>query len=93
MSNLTESKAAVIPATQWSVTNHYIKREDHPCFGTQLRTVERVTGSRIYFTGGSYIDWPKAAAIERDADGTIRLFGGGTGQGPTDLFMTLVPAA
>lgn len=92
MSKTMTTKATVTPNTTWTVTNHYIKRTDHACFGTQSRTVERVTSSRVYFTDGSHIDWPKAGQIQCGEDGTIRLFGGGIGQGPADLFLTLVPA-
>lgn len=89
--SLSAAKAAAQPGTTWAVTNHYITREDHAGFGTTQRRVERVTGSRVYFENGSYLDWPKAAQVERDDDGTIRLFGGGVGQQPADLFVTLRP--
>lgn len=93
MSALTDAKKAATPGTTWTVTNHYLTREDHPCYGRTVRTVERVTTSRVYFANGSYVDWPKAAQVERDGNGTVRLFGGGIGQQPTDLFLTLVPAS
>lgn len=73
--------------------------ERHGSYGPNghRRTITRVTGSRFYYEaedrrgGEGYIEWPKAAQVQRDPDGTVRLYGGGGGQCPTDLFITLVP--
>lgn len=93
---LTAVKSAVRPGSAWDVTNHHITREDHPAFGTTRRSVTRVTGSRVYLAypdhRESHFDWPRAAQVQMDPDGTIRLYGGGAGQRPDELFLTLVPA-
>ena len=70
------------------VTNHYITRPDHPCYGTQERTIARVTSGGLWFTESGRVEWPKAAQIDSDGS-TVRLFGGGIGQQPSDLFLTI----
>jgi hypothetical protein len=93
---LTDIKSAVRPGNVYEVTNHHLTRPDHPWFGTSRRTVTRVTSSRFYLSypdhGVSYVDWPRASQADMDPDGTIRLYGGGAGQRPDELFLTLVPA-
>lgn len=97
MAALADAKRLVTAGKVYDVTNHYITRETHPSFGTNRRTVTRVTSDRFYLTqptrhdGESPVPWPKAAQVQVDEDGTVRLFGGGTSQGPGDLFLTLVP--
>lgn len=71
-----------------TVTNHYITKTDHFCFGTQQRTIAKVTTSHLHFTESGHVAWPKASQIQADGD-TVRLFGGGIGQAPTDLFLTI----
>lgn len=93
---LAEIKRRVRPGQVYDVTNHYITRRDHPGFGTTRRTVTRATTSRFYLAypaGGSEVpvDWPKAAQVSIDADGVIRLLGGGIGQRPGEPFLTLAP--
>jgi hypothetical protein len=92
---LAEIKRHVQPGQIYDVTNHYITRTDHSAFGTTRRTVTRITGSRIYLTysggGESGIDWPNAPQVSMDANGVIQLRGGGTGQQPGELFLTLTP--
>lgn len=90
------SKADIIrlfkPGQRVRVTNHYITRADHPCFGTQTRTVTRVNGSAIWFEPSGRVEWPKAAQIAIEPDGSaVKFFGGGIGQQPTDLFLTIAP--
>jgi hypothetical protein len=94
--SLAEIKRRVQAGSVYDVTNHYIQRPDHPSFGTQRREVMRVSASRFYLShrtrpDGAPVDWPKAAQVQMDDDGTIRLYGGGVSQGPDDLFLTLVP--
>ena len=92
---LAEIKRHVRPGQVYDVTNHYITRTDHPAFGTTRRTVTRITGSRIYLTyaggGESGVAWPNAPQVSMDANGVIQLRGGGAGQQPGDLFLTLTP--
>jgi hypothetical protein len=71
-------------------------RTDHPGYGTTRRTVTRVIASRFYMAqavGGreTPIDWLKAAQASIDADGMIRLRGGGAGHKPDEPFQTLTP--
>jgi hypothetical protein len=92
---LADIKRHVRPGQVYDVTNHYITRTGHPAFGTTRRTVTRITASRIYLAyargGESGIDWPKATQVSMDAKGVIRLRGGGAGQQPGDLLVTLAP--
>jgi hypothetical protein len=94
---LAEIKRRVQPGQVYDVTNHFITRTDHPSYGTTRRAVTRVTSKRFYLSarppgsGESEVDWPPAAQAQMDPDGTIRLYGGGLGQQPGDLFLTLVP--
>jgi hypothetical protein len=77
------------PGQVVTVTNHYITHENHPCFGTKRRTIERVNGSSIYFTETGRVAWPKASQVWVDGP-VVELRGGGCGQQPTDLFLTIV---
>jgi hypothetical protein len=92
---LAEIKRRVQKDQVYDVTNHYITRTDHPGYGTTRRTVTRVTSTRFYLayaTGREVpVDWPKAAQVSADDGGVIRLLGGGAGQQPGELFLTLVP--
>ncbi|MEV1170835.1 hypothetical protein [Nonomuraea sp. NPDC049784] len=93
---LAEIKRRVQPGQVYDVTNHYITRTDHPAYGTTRRSVTRVTNYRFYMAeaaGGreSPIEWPKAAQVSIDADGVIRLCGGGVSQKPDEPFLTLTP--
>jgi hypothetical protein len=98
---LAEIKRAVQAGQIYDVTNHHIKREDHSCFGTTRRRVAKTTGSSVYLAPAGTTGvpqwpsfaWPKASQVQMDQDGTIRLYGGGCGQKPDDLFLTLVPVA
>ncbi len=83
-----EIKKEFVAGHEFSVTNHYITREDHPCFGTRQVSVERVTSSSVYLAPGGRVPWPRASQMIRDADGTIRFFGGGVGQAADELFLT-----
>jgi hypothetical protein len=100
---LGQVKEAIRPGRQFDVTNHYISREahpGHPWAGTTRRTIGDVNSAAFYFElpagdnpANGRRPWPKASQVELDGDGTIRLFGGGAGQQPGDLFLTLVPVA
>lgn len=87
------SKHAIIgrftPGLRVTVTNHYITRIDHPCFGTRTATVVRASGSHLYFEGvAGGTPWPKKAADLR-TDGDTVFFYGFPNEG--DLFLTIVP--
>jgi hypothetical protein len=92
-----EIKEAVAPGSVWDVTNHYITREDHPCYGTRRLTITRVTSGAFYVTSATAlrsedrIPWPPARQMARREDGTIRLCGGGAAQQPHEPFLTLRP--
>lgn len=95
---LTAIKTTVQRGMVFDVTNHFITRPEHSCFGTTRRRVARVTTTSVYMTqqDGSTrpyptFTWPRATQVQMDPDGTIRLYGGGAGQGPDDLFLTLTP--
>jgi hypothetical protein len=85
---LAAIRALFEPGQVVTVTNHYITRPDHPCYGTQTRTIARVTSTGLWFTESGRVAWPKREQIV--AEGSIvRLFGGGAGQQPADLFLTI----
>jgi hypothetical protein len=81
-------RALFTPGQIVSVTNHYITRTDHPCHGTNRRTIARVTSSHLHFDTNGSVEWPKAAQL-RAAAGSVQFFGGGAGQAPADLFLTI----
>lgn len=81
-------KKLFAPGQRVRITNHYITRPDHPCFGTTERTVARVTGSHLHFTTSGNVPWPKAAQL-RYTDGVVEMFGGGAGQRPDEKFLSL----
>ena len=100
MPPLNRIKASVAPGMVYDVTNHYITRKDHSAYGTTRRKVTKTTGTSVYMI---YVDhpetearwptfkWPKAAQVDMDDQGRIRLYGMAAGQGPHDLFLTLTP--
>ena len=76
------------PGREFDITNHYITREDHACYGTRRVRVERTNTTRVYFEGERWgIEWPRAADVERCGD-EIRFYGGGIGQDRAELFLT-----
>jgi hypothetical protein len=96
MKTLAAIKRSMQAGHEYDVTNHYITRPDHASYGTQRRTLVKVNGSALWLTNqahpeGARVEWPKAGQAEMDDDGTVRLYGGGTGQKPDELFLTLVP--
>lgn len=86
------TKASIVarfqPGQRVRVTNHYITRPDHPCFGTHDRTVTRVNGSAVWFEPSGRVAWPKAAQMWMQGN-TITLYGGGAGQAPHERFLTI----
>jgi hypothetical protein len=97
MTTLAEIKRTVEAGQVYDVTNHYITRTDHPAYGTTRRKVTRALSSRFYLEyadrpgNQSPVDWPRASQVQRADDGTLHLYGGGIGQKPDELFLTLVP--
>lgn len=89
MTTLQDFKSAVRPGTEWLVTNHYIQRVDHPCYGTTRRLVMSASSGAFTLTMGdappSRVEWPKASEVERTANGW-RMDRKGA------LFLELVPA-
>jgi hypothetical protein len=79
-------KATVHAGDVFNVTNHYITREDHPCFGTRRRTVVRTSAKNVTWQqddGDHSVPWRR---VELLADGSIRVYGHPT---PDALFLTL----
>lgn len=62
---------------EWQVTNHYIAKIEHPCYGTTRRTILRVSGAGLTFAPivkGEYphvIRWPCAADLTIGTNGEI----------------------
>ena len=74
-----------VPGRVVTVTNHFITRPDHPCFGTRTRTVTKVTSSHLHFDVGGSVPWPKAANVTAD-NGVVRFH---NWPKPGDLFLTI----
>jgi hypothetical protein len=55
--------------SRWAVTNHYITREDHPCYGTREAVVVSVSTAGVTLEPGGYSSWPKASELRVDGDG------------------------
>lgn len=87
--SLANIKRKFTPGQVVTVTNHFINREDHPCFGTRQRTITKVTGSHLHFDVGGSLPWPKASQIT-EQDGVVRWFGHPT---PDALFLTIMLGA
>lgn len=94
---LASIKRSFEAGQRYRVTNHYITKPDHVCYGTQERTVLKATTAGLTLSldnhpdeyhraNGSHVDWPKAADAERDDDGTVRFYWNrGNGR---ELFLT-----
>jgi hypothetical protein len=92
MTTLKEIKALVAVGDTFYVTNHYIRRTDHPCYGTNRRMVLAVSGSSFTLSSDgpvSGIAWPKASQVTLDDAGAIHILGGGCGQPADAPFLTL----
>ena len=57
------AQATFAPGDVVKVTNHYITREDHPCYGTRTSTVVRSTTAGLTLEPGGFTPWPKAADL------------------------------
>jgi hypothetical protein len=96
---LAEIKRRIQAGQAYYVTNHYITRTDHPCYGTRWACVLKTTSTGVYLSAPEgraesqwpAFKWPKASQVQADDDGTIRLYGGGCNQAPDELFLTLTP--
>lgn len=79
------------------LTNYYITRQDHPCYGARTIVVGSTNTNSVTFLSRAHpervekIEWPKAAHIRMLDSGAIAFYGGGAGQGPEDLFVTFEP--
>lgn len=92
-SSLAVARAVIIEGAQFDVTNHYINREDHPCFGTQRRTIMKVNSASVWLSHPDYpegdrVPWPKAPQVEIHADGRVQFYGHPHAD---DLFLTFTP--
>lgn len=73
------------------VTNHYIDRTDHPCYGTTRRTVTAVSSAGISFDG-DHVPWPRAAHVHVDAGTMVlaeRVYSGGVRMDSGVPFLTV----
>lgn len=68
--------AALRPGVVIEVTNHYITREDHACFGTTTRTIGGANSSSWYYEGQKWGNpWPKASDVLQIASDTFCQYG------------------
>ena len=70
------------------VTNHYITRPDHPCYGTRERTIARVSSSHLWLPESGSVPWPRASQVSVSGN-TVILRGGGIGQDAQAPFLTI----
>ena len=68
------------------VTNHYITREDHPCVGTNRRTVTTNNSASYGFDVGGKQRWPKASDVATAGPNCSRVYGH---PHAGDLFLTI----
>jgi len=88
MTVLQALKAVMVPGARIAITNHYITKKDHPCYGTRVETVTKTTSGRVMFTPTNRgVPWPKASAVKRDGDAFL-VYGHPT---PEALFLTIRP--
>jgi hypothetical protein len=73
------------PGERVRVTNHYITREDHPCYGTREAMVARSTTAGLTLEPGGHTPWPKAGQLEHGLK-TMTLYGHPK---EDDLFLTI----
>jgi hypothetical protein len=93
MTSLASIKRRINDGDIVEVTNHYITRPDHPCYGTRRGVVARITSTAFYLYhgdkgGSSRIEWPKAAQVRAGLN-SFDILGGGVAQGPMDPFLTV----
>lgn len=83
--SLRSAREMFKPGEKVRVTNHYIEREDHPCFGTREAVVVRSSTAGLTLAPGGHTPWPKARQIEHGST-TMTLYGH-----PTEdaLFLTI----
>lgn len=75
-SPLQQLKALLVAGTDIEVTNHYITREDHPCFGTTARTVAKANSGSWYYEGQKWGNpWPKAGDVKQINASTFEQYG------------------
>lgn len=84
----TQIQSLFRPGQIVRVTNHYITRVDHPCYGTRVAMIKTVNNGSIHFAQSGRVAWPKADQLTADGS-VVRFYGGGIGQPPTDLFLTI----
>lgn len=90
MSALTEFRAWIKPGMDIEITNHYISREDHPCYGTRTAHIDKVNSASYYLDGSQWPSkFPKASQIKRDETGAFLIYGGGASQKSDELFLTI----
>lgn len=83
------ARASIAEGDTFDVTNHYIDRVDHPCYGTHRRVVVRNNAGGITFDIGGRCSWNSIKELRLEDDGSITMWGFPT---DGDLFLTLVPA-
>lgn len=91
MTLLQEFKAALKVGTEVEVTNHYVTKPDHPCYGTRRATVLTTTRKSFRLSqpntpNPAPLLWPKEIMLRQTAAGAWLLYGFPT---PQDLFLTI----
>lgn len=91
--NLAALRRLMVPGAVVDITNHYIERPDHPCFGTTRRKITAANSSSwSYFEPAHNSDhsvkWPKASDVVPNEDGSFDIYGHPKAG---DLFLTIHP--
>lgn len=83
MSTTADIKARFVDGRRVLVTNHYIDRPDHPCYGTRETTIVAPNSSSIGLPAADpdahrsveRLAWPKAVQLVEQADGRVEFYG------------------
>jgi hypothetical protein len=86
MSSLQEFKAAMEVGIAVDVTNHYLTRQDHPCFLPVRRTVTTSNSASYGFSTGGKQRWPKVSQVRGLGMGVFGIYGY---PNEGDLFLTI----
>ena len=62
--SLRAARETFDPGDKVTVTNYYITREDHPCFGTREAQVVRSNTGGLTLEPGGRTPWPKSANLK-----------------------------
>jgi hypothetical protein len=91
---VADLRRMLIPGVRVRITNHYITREDHPCFGTRDEEIVKANGSTFTLSNPrgarpSPISWPRRDQLVANENGSVTILGGGIRQAADEPFLTI----